>query len=183
MTLKDFLLDRRFSILVWLLGLMCLSVSITVLILLGILYGTSTSTAQFLDVVKSEINRTILFTVAFTLLLNGFSFISFNTIGYLSSPPDNAFASFEEMRNQVQELENIAKYRISFLILLSVFASFCIGYFMGDNDWKATLQLITKIATSISIAIATACFFGIVIEVILLGVRYLIWFDSNSKIM
>ncbi len=181
MTLKDFLFDRRFVTLVRLFGLMCLSISITAVIILGILYGTSTSMAQFLDIVATEINRTILFVVAFSLFLGGFILISFDTVGYISSLPDNSFASFEEMQNQVQEFENLAKYRIPFLILFGVFASFCIGYFIGGNDWKTALQLTAKIAASISIAIAIACFFGIIIEVMLLSVRYLIWFSSKVR--
>ncbi len=181
MSLKNFLLDKRFSTLVWLMGLLCLSMSIVVLILFGILYSITNTMTQFLDIVKVEINLAILFFIAITVIFYGYILINFGTIRYISSPPDNSFASFEEMRNQVQELENSAKSRMPFLIFFGVLVGFCISYFIGgnDNDWRIALQLPVTIITSGSITLAAVSFFGIVVEVILLGLRYLIWFDSD----
>ncbi len=154
-----------------------------VLLLLGVLYSISDTVSQFLYIVKFEINLAMLFAIVPTVLFYGYTYINRDVIRYISSSPDNSFSNFTEMRNQVQKLENLeslAKYRMPTLLFFGVLMGFFVSYFIGGNDWQIVLKLPITILTSVGMASVVVSFVGIVIEIILLGLRYLIWLKNSS---
>lgn len=170
---KRFLLDKEFSTFVSVHALGCFRAWITAFVILVILWNVTESTPSYLNILEAEIPRMIRFSIALIIISNMLKITQLSAIKeYLKVPPRSSFANVNELRQEIKGLnKNFPELRYPFWGFFIIFLGSTVWYLFTENKWQIAITSSSSLALSLIVAIATAHFSVIVIEIVLLILR------------